>query len=137
MLPSMAGYNLRPETGKRFSRHAAKDCLHTLLAEELENRVYNCEAIPDWTKALSTKVCQRLQGTRFLPKHSASFDGISDLGFERYKYVVQVVIGEHRGEGFRMSCRCLWDSDTDGYVSEFFSNDTLFCVCLVLAAYYY
>ncbi|XP_064484933.1 dynein light chain Tctex-type protein 2B-like isoform X2 [Ornithodoros turicata] len=121
MLPSMAGYNLRPETGKRFSRHAAKDCLHTLLAEELENRVYNCEAIPDWTKALSTKVCQRLQ----------------DLGFERYKYVVQVVIGEHRGEGFRMSCRCLWDSDTDGYVSEFFSNDTLFCVCLVLAAYYY
>lgn len=92
-----------------------------MLVEELESRAYNSQAVADWTKALSTKVCRRLQ----------------DLGFEGYKYVVQVVIGEQRGEGFRMCCRCLWDSDTDGYVSDFFSNDTLFCTCLVLAVYYY
>jgi hypothetical protein len=36
--------------------------------------------------------------------------------------MVQVVIGEQRGEGVRMGCRCFWDADTDSYVSDTFVN---------------
>lgn len=43
------------------------------------------------------------------------------------------MIGEQRGEGIRfnenfsshksrMACRCFWDSDTDNYASEIYSN---------------
>lgn len=72
-----------------------------------------------------------------------------DCNYGRCKYVVQVVIGEQRGEGVRyasvlltctydadtertlapvvpwirrMGCRCFWDSETDCYASETFSN---------------
>ncbi len=45
-----------------------------------------------------------------------------ELPFDRYKFVVQVVIGEQRGEGVRMASRCFWDSDSDNYASETFIN---------------
>ncbi len=36
--------------------------------------------------------------------------------------MVQVVMGEQRGEGVRMGTRCFWDADTDNYASETFVN---------------
>jgi len=55
----------------------------------------------------------------------------------RYKFVVQVVIGEQRGEGVRMGCRCFWDADTDNYAEDTYRNDTLFCVAAAFGAYLY
>ena len=36
--------------------------------------------------------------------------------------MVQVVVGEQRGEGIRMGCRTFWDTDTDAYASDTFIN---------------
>ena len=36
--------------------------------------------------------------------------------------MVQVVVGEQRGEGVRMGCRTFWDTDTDAYASDTFIN---------------
>lgn len=44
------------------------------------------------------------------------------MNLARYKYVVQVVIGEQRGEGVRMGSRCFWDSETDNVASETYVN---------------
>lgn len=46
----------------------------------------------------------------------------AEMSLARYKYVVQVVIGEQRGEGVRMGSRCFWDSDTDNVASETYVN---------------
>ena len=51
--------------------------------------------------------------------------------------VVEVVLGEQRGEGVRMGTRCLWDSDTDNYASDVFMNDSLFCCAAAFGIYYY
>ncbi|ELU01365.1 hypothetical protein CAPTEDRAFT_90344 [Capitella teleta] len=59
------------------------------------------------------------------------------MDYERYKFVVQVVIGEQRGEGVKMGCRCFWDSDSDSYAQDLFLNDSLFCVAAVFGVYYY
>jgi len=32
---------------------------------------------------------------------------------ERYKFVVQVTVGEINGQGVRVASRCYWDEDTD------------------------
>lgn len=32
-----------------------------------------------------------------------------------FAQVIQVVIGEQRGEGIKMGARCFWDQNTDGY----------------------
>ena len=45
-----------------------------------------------------------------------------EMNLARYKYVVQVVIGEQRGEGVRMGSRCFWDSETDNVASETYIN---------------
>lgn len=45
-----------------------------------------------------------------------------EMNLPRYKYVVQVVIGEQRGEGVRMGSRCFWDSETDNVASETYVN---------------
>ena len=41
---------------------------------------------------------------------------------ERYKYVVQVMIGERREQGLRIGSRCFWDQGTDCQASETFLN---------------
>lgn len=77
--------------------------------------------MPDWCRAISDKIKTH----------------IKNLGYERYKVVVEVVIGEQRGEGVRMGTRCLWDSDTDSYASDVFMNDSLFCCAAAFGIYYY
>ncbi|CAM9459432.1 unnamed protein product [Discosporangium mesarthrocarpum] len=57
------------------------------------------------------------------------------MNLSRYKYVVQVVMGEQRGAGVRMGNRCYWDTDTDNCASETFINDSLFCVVAAYAVY--
>ena len=41
-----------------------------------------------------------------------------ELELPRYKYMVQVVVGENSGEGVRVGTRCLWDASTDGMAHE-------------------
>ena len=60
----------------------------------------------------------------------------AELNLPRYKFMVQVMIGEQRGQGIRTGTRAFWDNDTDNYASESFSNDSLFAVAVVFGAYF-
>lgn len=51
--------------------------------------------------------------------------------------MVQVVIGQQLGAGFKMIGRCRWDSECDNQTSCTFSNSTLFCVVTVFGVYFY
>ncbi|CAM9668988.1 unnamed protein product, partial [Choristocarpus tenellus] len=64
----------------------------------------------DHATAQTKKICDTIK------------DGLKGMNLDRYKYVVQVVIGEQRGAGVRMANRCFWDSDTDNCASETFMN---------------
>lgn len=87
----------------------------------MSGKQYNSEEATSWSKHISDTVKEKLK----------------DLDLERYKFVVQVVIGEQRGEGVKVACRCLWDSDTDNYAQDIFMNDTLFCVVAAFGVFYY
>ncbi|XP_025058532.1 tctex1 domain-containing protein 2 [Alligator sinensis] len=89
-----------------FRSSAVKECIHAILKEELANVQYNPEETPQLTKQLSETIKDRLK----------------EKGFDRYKMVVQVVIGEQRGEGVNMAARCFWDADTDSYAHDVFMN---------------
>lgn len=45
-----------------------------------------------------------------------------ELKFERYKYIVNVVLGEQHGAGVRMGTRCIWDAEADAYAYDSFIN---------------
>ncbi|XP_021571318.1 tctex1 domain-containing protein 2 isoform X1 [Carlito syrichta] len=104
-------YILRPVFQQRFRPSVVKDCIHAVLKEELANAEYSPEETPQLTKCLSENIKDKLK----------------EMGFDRYKIVVQVVIGEQRGEGVFMAARCFWDADTDNYTHDVFMNFILCC----------
>ncbi|XP_058151598.1 dynein light chain Tctex-type protein 2B isoform X3 [Dasypus novemcinctus] len=122
-------YTLRPVFQQRFRPSLVKDCIHAVLKEELASAVYSPEEMPQLTKRLSEHIKDKLK----------------EMGFDRYKMVVQVVIGEQRGEGvfwifqlmtklglwvleerpLSMAARCFWDADTDNYTHDVFMNGAI------------
>lgn len=59
------------------------------------------------------------------------------LGHTRYKFVVQVTIGERREQGIRSGTRCFWDSGTDCQATENFVNDNIFASATAYCLYIY
>lgn len=116
-----SSYKIRPNFKQKFRPVAVKAIIHDVLHEELSGKQYNSEEATSWSKHISDTVKEKLK----------------DLDLERYKFVVQVIIGEQRGEGVKVACRCLWDSDTDNYAQDIFMNDTLFCVVAAFGVFYY
>lgn len=85
---------------------AMKEIIHDCLQEKLANFQYDGEKCNEAAKSLSDTIRMRLK----------------TLGYERYKYIVQVFIGERREQGMHFGTRCFWDSNTDNQASENFTN---------------
>lgn len=47
---------------------------------------------------------------------------VAELKLPRYKYLVQVIIGENKGAGVRCGARCFWDQTTDKIAQTHFTN---------------
>jgi hypothetical protein len=58
------------------------------------------------------------------------------MKFDRYKFIVQCVIGENKGQGVKYGCRCLWDSDTDGMAEYVYLNESLFCAVAAFGIFF-
>ncbi|XP_056133691.1 dynein light chain Tctex-type protein 2B [Lampris incognitus] len=114
-------YRIRPNFQLKFKSAVAKECIREILRERLSGLKYD----PEDVAALSSSLADCIR------------DKLRDVGFDRYKLVVQVVIGEQRGEGIKMVSRCFWDADTDNYAEDVFMNDSLFCVAAAFGCYYY
>ena len=98
---------------------AMKTILKEALAE-CQTWSYDGEKCAEATKTLSDKIKDRLKL----------------LGKDRYKYIVQVVIGESREQGIRSGTRCFWDTSTDQTASETVINDNIFVCGTAWAVYY-
>ncbi|XP_030647830.1 dynein light chain Tctex-type protein 2B [Chanos chanos] len=114
-------YLIRPNYQHKFKAGVVKECIREILREQLSGVQYDPEDVPTRTQALSENIKNKLK----------------EMGFDRYKMVVQVVIGEQRGQGVKMAARCLWDADTDSYAQDIYMNDSLFCVAAAFGSYYY
>ena len=96
-------------------------------------------------KILTDTIKERLEGTQYDPLKSAQIakeladtvkERVKNLGYERYKLVVQVTVGEKTGQALRLASRCLWDTATDNFASDFYENSSVFCVGMVFGLYY-
>jgi hypothetical protein len=80
------------------------------------------EKIVELTKKLSNDIKNKIK---------------EELQLPRYKFVVQVVIAEQKGQGIKMGCRSFWDTDTDNYAEVSYTNDTLMCIATCHGVYFY
>ena len=85
---------------------AMKEIIHECLIEKLTNQQYEGEKCNEAAKILADLIRNRLK----------------NLGYDRYKFVVQVLIGERREQGVYFGSRCFWDVNTDNQASDSFTN---------------
>ena len=106
---------------KRASVNRMREVIKGVIEGRLAGEVpgYNGDAAPSVIKQMSDDIK----------------DGLKGMGLERYKFVVQVSLGEQRGEGVRIGSRCFWQSDTDCCATEKFTTDHIFCVATAYAIY--
>eukprot|EP00741_Cyanophora_paradoxa_P010440 tig00000037_g10095.t1 len=116
-----AAYQVAPSYQNKLKPAVVKSHIHEVLVRKLHGQFYNAENMSQWTREISDEIKNKLK----------------EFELGRYKYVVQVVIGEQRGEGVRMACRCFWDSNTDNYAQDVFMNESLFCVAAAFGVYLY
>ena len=108
-------------TWLRFPPLKVKKLIGQVLKEKLKGAEYSPDTMSEMTKEIAEDVKSRLK----------------DMGLNRYKFVVQVVIGEQRGEGVQMGTRGFWDSKTDDYACELYINDSVFCMAAAFGIYFY
>ena len=89
------------------------------MTEKLQDKVYDHKEAEKLSKELSNSIKEQIKGQ-----------------IERYKIVVQVVIGEIGGQGVRIASKCLWDDKNDNWASFTYSNESLFCTGMVFGIYY-
>ncbi|XP_029648910.1 tctex1 domain-containing protein 2-like [Octopus sinensis] len=90
-----------------------------MLAEDLANAIYNAEAAPSLVIKMSDEIKEKLKL----------------LSWKRYRYVVQVLVGQNLSQHFMMASRCLWNEEVDNFVVVKYNNSNLFVICSVFATY--
>ena len=61
---------------------------------------------------------------------------VKNLGYKRYKLVVEVTFSEKKGQAVRIGSHCLWNPKTDNFASAVLETAGMFCCCQVFGLYY-
>ncbi|DBA91170.1 hypothetical protein WJX82_006190 [Trebouxia sp. C0006] len=103
-----------------FKRHKVQAVLKQALRERMEGQQYDPVKAAQYAKQLADDLREKIKA----------------LGYDRHKLVVQVTLGQKKGQAMRVVSRCLWDTHSDSSASELYENETLYCVCQVYGLYY-
>lgn len=76
------------------------------MFDQLSTKTYNAQDAVQWTKDIADTIKEK----------------IKELKFKRYKYIINVVLGEQHGAGIKMGTRCIWDAEADAYAFDSFIN---------------
>ncbi|CAD5123476.1 DgyrCDS11822 [Dimorphilus gyrociliatus] len=109
----------KTEPDQRFPVTRAREAIYTLFEPILCGKRYDPSEAPRLICSLTNMTKNRMK----------------DLGYDRYKYVVQIAYGQVNDQGFRMASRALWNSQSDNYLTVEYKNDSIFLVCIVHAVY--
>ncbi|KAJ3148599.1 Tctex1 domain-containing protein 2 [Geranomyces variabilis] len=111
-------YKMKPD--QKFHSEPVRRITNDVLQRTLTKVKYDGEKIPLLCQQISNEILA----------------SVKKLDYDRYKYVVDVTIGEFKGQGIRVASRAIWDTTTDSYASASFKNATLFAVAMVFGCYY-
>ena len=115
-------FSLRPEHTRKVRPQQVKSAVRQILVSKLEGLEYNSDNMQTLLKEIADDIRNKITQT---------------MDFRGYKILVHCVVGEQRGEGVRIGCKCFWDSDTDNLAEEVYQNKQLFAVVTVFGLYQY
>ena len=114
-------YQIRPLFKDKFRPQEAKELMTEVVMRKLKGVAYNEKEVVQQSKEVADDCKAELKA----------------LGKDRYKYLVQAIIGPNVGQGVRIGSRQFWDEDTDDVASVSYANDSLFCMVVAYAVYVY
>ena len=112
-------FKMAPDTDKRFIAYKVEHVMKDILTEALGEATYSAELCSTQTQ----KLCSRIK------------EKTKEMAFPRYKFVVQVIIGEDTEQSVQMASRCLWDHNTDNFAAATYRNSSLYAIATVYGLY--
>jgi len=120
-IQDVSEYQIRPPYSDIFKPREVKAIMKEVMESILQDQVYDTDTSSRLSKEVATSIKNRLK----------------EIKLGRYKFLVQVMIGEQKGAGIRIGARCLWDQQTDKLAQETYQNASLFCVAVAFGVYLY
>lgn len=112
-------YKLAPD--QPFIAHEIEKAAEKILTDNLHDKYYD----PVQCKTLSQLLSSRI------------LEEVKRMGYTRYKMVAIVSIGSIKERpGVQLGSRCLWNKETDNFISAKYSNKSIFAVAMVYGLYY-
>ena len=118
---AVSDLQIRPSYQAMFKPRQVESMMSSFVSSFLSAKAYDPAETSGWAKELACGIKNQLK----------------ELKLPRYKYLVQVVIGENKGAGVRCGCRCLWDQQSDKMAQTHYTNDSLFAVVAAFGVYLY
>ena len=91
-------YQIKPKHREKFKPSEAREIIKAVFKEKVAPKENNP---PTDLNPLSREVADQVKYR------------LKELGRDRYKYIVQVVLGVQKGQGVQVGCKNFWDIDTD------------------------
>ncbi|KFQ28025.1 Tctex1 domain-containing protein 3, partial [Mesitornis unicolor] len=111
-------YRMEPHI--RFRDYLVRNKAQAVLMNKLEKAKYDEASSPSLCASISEEILK----------------AVKDLDFDRFKYVVSVLIVEKAGQAMNVASRWVWDTQRDGWVSAKCETETFIALALVMACYY-
>uniref|UniRef100_A0A8B9RSZ7 T-complex-associated-testis-expressed 3 n=1 Tax=Accipiter nisus TaxID=211598 RepID=A0A8B9RSZ7_9AVES len=110
----------RLESHNKFQDYLVRDKAQAILTNKLQQAKYDGVSSPSLCASISEEILK----------------AVKELDFDRYKYVVSVLIVEKAGQAINVASRWVWDVQRDTWVSAKCETETFIALALVMACYY-
>uniref|UniRef100_A0A0R3RIY6 Tctex1 domain-containing protein 2 n=1 Tax=Elaeophora elaphi TaxID=1147741 RepID=A0A0R3RIY6_9BILA len=117
----VSGLVIRPTNQEKFRATVGRRILEEVLAESLGGYIFESCSAEQLSNSIASVIQNRLKG----------------LNLPKYKYIIQVILGEECGQRVRAHAACMWDSDTDSVARHVYANEHLFCEAAIFAIFHY
>ncbi|NXI56550.1 TC1D3 protein, partial [Chloroceryle aenea] len=111
-------YRLEPRN--KFQDYLVRAKAEAILMVELHQAKYDAISSPSLCASISEEILK----------------AVKELNFDRYKYVVSVLIVEKADQAMNVASRWVWDAERDTWVSAKCETATFIALALVMACYY-
>ena len=110
----------RMEPDKRFDIEEAREVVYDILEENFSDVKYEPIPMAQLAKRVSIVIKDKMKR----------------LGYDRFKFVCNVTVGQQENQSVKVASRFLWDAKRDNWFNCTYSNQDLFAVAAVFALYY-
>ena len=118
-------YEIRPKLIVKFTKEKVYDVIKNVLDQKMASMrgKYNHEDAMQLNKEICDEVKLQLKEDK--------------MNFKRYKILVHCIIGEKKGQGIKIGCRCMWDMTCDSVVSASWESEYTYAFCIAYGVYFY